>query len=85
MRDLIHAERSERPSGARRGVLEILGERGVVELDAEVRVGPGCAGHLPLAVSRQERALLCLEGGKLLCRRGASIVLGHDRRIGVGH
>src|SRR5271167_4177406 len=83
--ELVAFSLCERPSGVRRGVLEILGERGVVELDAEVRAGPGSAGHLPLAVSRQERAVLGLEGGKLLCRHGTSVVLGHDRRIGVGH
>jgi hypothetical protein len=29
----------ERASGVRRGVLEVLGERGIVELDTEARVG----------------------------------------------
>jgi hypothetical protein len=35
--------------------------------------------------SPRERAILGLERGELLCRRGTSVVLGHDRRIGVGH
>ena len=89
MSDLIDAERSGAGGVTRAegeaGELKILGECGVVEVDAEVRAGPGCARHLPLAVSRQERAVLGLEGGKLLCRCGTSVVLRHDHRIGVGH
>src|ERR1700691_3927537 len=44
--ELVAFSAGERASGVRRGVLEILSKRGVVELDAEARVGTGCGGHL---------------------------------------
>lgn len=83
--ELVAFSVGERASGVRRAVLEVLGERGIVELDPEGRVGTGCGGHLPLAVRRQEGAGLGLDGSELLGARKTPVVLGCDRRIGVGH